>query len=223
MLSWMTTFATTPWWNWLLNWLVAYYKSDTNWSFPDAHSTNDGTINGATYTTSGKINWAYSYTTNDWIDIPINSQSQFTKAAWVYITADTSGAIMSKYDGSLKIDQLYYNDVSNNIIQDFGQVWWSRNQVGTAAISLNTWYYVVTTWDWTTAKIYLNAWTPVTSTTTPDDFVDTTNFDLWARQWTWFLSGRIDEIWYWNRALSADDVTLLYNSWSGFSYDNFTN
>ena len=55
--------------NGLLNNLVSYYKMDTNGSFPDAHGTNNGTINWATYTASGKINWGYSFDgVNDWVD-----------------------------------------------------------------------------------------------------------------------------------------------------------
>ena len=76
--------------NGLLNNLVSYYKCDTNGSFPDAHGSNDWTINGATYTASGKINWAYDYdwvndTINTWTstDFEINWSDNFSQSIWV--------------------------------------------------------------------------------------------------------------------------------------------
>ena len=58
--------------NWLLNWLVSYWKADTNWSFPDVHWTNDWTLSWVSYTASWKIGWAY---TSDWVNDKIDCWS----------------------------------------------------------------------------------------------------------------------------------------------------
>jgi hypothetical protein len=209
--------------NWLLNNLVSYYKCDVNGTFWDSHWSNTWTINWATYTASWKINGAYSYTTNDWVDVPLNSTTNFTKSMWVKITADVVWHLMSKYDWSSKMDQLYYYSVDKKIYSNIWQVWGNRNTVSTAAISLNTYYHIAVTRDWTTQKIYLNAWTPVTSAATADNFVDTVNFDIWRRNDPVnYLSWVLDEIGYWDTALTADDITTLYNWSSWLSYDSFT-
>lgn len=78
----------------------------------------------------------------------------------------------------------------------------------------NNWHHIVGTWDGTTAKIYnnnvevkseipvgtINDWT--------GNLVMGSDYDA-----TFFFDGTIDEVRLYNRALSADEITLLYKSY----------
>ena len=98
---WIISYSA--WWvsNWLLNNLVSYYKCDTNWSFPDAHWSNNWTINWATYTASWKINGWYSYATNDYVsmtdDASFKMTTSFTVSAWIKSTDTTNVQCIFSY------------------------------------------------------------------------------------------------------------------------------
>jgi len=89
-----------------------------------------------------------------------------------------------------------------------------------SALSLSTWMHVAVTSDGGELKIYVNG-VEVNSTTagssaiTFDHFTagcgsNGTSGDNW--------NGAIDEFGVWQRALSADEVTQLYNSGNGLAY-----
>jgi Concanavalin A-like lectin/glucanases superfamily len=82
------------------------------------------------------------------------------------------------------------------------------------AVSQGAWYHLVATYDGTTTKLYVNAGTPGTSTATINTTAGQTiniGFDpLYG-----YLQGLIDDVAIWNRALTASEVTALYNSGAG--------
>jgi hypothetical protein len=90
----------------------------------------------------------------------------------------------------------------------------------TAALSATTWYHVVFTQSGTTKSIYVNAGTPTTATATY------TGAQTGEVMWIGvdhggasnFFDGTMDEIGFWGKALSDDEVTALYNSGNGVSY-----
>ena len=155
-------------------WLIAHYLFD--WDATDETANHNGVVYWAV------TDWdSYSFDGNDYIEVWILSSSNFTYMFDFIVTSDISGALTSKYDGSSKIQQLYYDAISNKIKLDFGQVWWSRNIISTNEISLNTRYKVVISWDWTTSKIYLNWILQNSSTIIPSDWIDAKSLDIWRR------------------------------------------
>jgi len=217
--------------NWLLNNLVSYYKFDTNWSFPDAHWSNDWTINGATFTASWKINWAYSFDwTNDWIDLPA-----WTNDPWTW---DVSIAFWYKSTQTATNREIYANTVTatNHIRIGHNFTAWKLqvyffDGTNQDSIASNTtindwsWHYIVVTRDTTAWKGYIYIdWSEdknFTNTAT-GSLTNTDAESIWYRNSASYFGGEADELWIWHRALSADDVTTLYNDWNGLWYPNFT-
>lgn len=98
----------------------------------------------------------------------------------------------------------------------------------------DTWAHVVMVYDGTQGtatdrmKIYLNG-SPAgglsftgTLPTTLDSSGDQGNFSIGKEVGAVYSDGNIDEVGLWTRALSAGDVTSLYNSGSGLAYGSFT-
>ena len=109
---------------------------------------------------------------------------------------------------------LRYEAYGNNRL-----TFWIRNDdaynngaISNVSISLNVWYHVVGTYDSSgTAKIYVNTVSGINST----GGSTMTNTDSWRmgsqRDTANDLNGSIDQVRIFNKALSAGEVTTLYN------------
>ena len=219
--------------NWLRNNLVSYYKMDTNGSFPDAHWSNNGTINGATFTASGKINWGYDF---DWINDDVISSTSIwawnkTVSFWIRWTNNSSTADIRQ---SLKLLDAAWDDENiafsyNHVATTFQSAFNVKNTLNqffpaklSTPLLWNNWYFIIWVIDWTNLKAYCN-W--ALEDTTP--FTGTLNNPDTMLIWKWWVSSAyydwlLDELWIWDKALSQTEITDLYNSWAWLSYDNFT-
>lgn len=91
----------------------------------------------------------------------------------------------------------------------------------TTAIGTGSWVHVIYTRTGTTHKIYINgASDTLASSTTSANSIDYSTDDLWFGQRNAGLrfNGKLDEIGIWNVALSAAEVSELYNGGSGLAY-----
>jgi len=107
----------------------------------------------------------------------------------------------------------------------------SDNSGGSTALSNDTWYHLVGTYDGTTAKVYINGILDHTDTValgTVADFWRTgcVNYSASPSE---FFGGDIDEVAVWDVALDADAVAAVYNSGSPINlnqnkgnYDEYT-
>ena len=205
--------------------LNAYWTLDNDLT----DSTGNGhtlTNSGATYTSSGKINGAYefdatiSYITAGNIG---EGYSQITVSAW-FNTDDLIGThdIVTNYvasgDRAFSIstnnDEIsaLIGDSSNNI---------AYSNTNDANLVVDTWYNVILTYDGTNTKLYLDG-VEKFDVTGASGSLDTTTTDteIGGRLGLSYLfDGQIDEPSIWSRALSATEVTELYNSggYSSFS------
>jgi hypothetical protein len=222
---------TTPS-NWLLNNLVSYYKMDTNGSFPDAHGSNNGTINGATFNTNWIINWCYQFDwTNDYIDLNFSwIYDDYSISMWVYIESPLNkwGLFWSYNTSTLNRIQLEILDPPNIQIRD-QRNWSLSTLVSNSALNLNEWYHIVITSkrNWL-MRMYINWVLQSQTSSVTNTPVNLTWLDF-AFNWlnlNWsvidFTFDRQDELWFWTKELNQTDVTNLYNSWAWLSYDNFT-
>jgi len=220
--------------NWLLTSLVSYWKCDTNGSFPDAHWSNTGTINGATYTASWKINWAYDY---DWVNDYISTADIDLWLSWAAFSIN----IWFKHDESSISSRVLiqkWTSWSNNAIPYSLSIrnsswlkisliiWtWSSNfqAFWTTTLTQWQWYMATLVRSGTSYKVFLD-WdtvTPDISTTSslsPYNTADTLNIWRWWAYYKW----TIDEVGVWDTALTDEQVESLYNSSSWLSYDSFT-
>ncbi len=86
--------------------------------------------------------------------------------------------------------------------------------VSSGALNNDQWYHAVCTFDTTSGlKLYINAGTAITAVGT--NFTGLSNnifIGSTAAAATYAFNGDIDEVAIWDKVLSADDVTTIYNS-----------
>lgn len=203
--------------------IEVYYKLDTNNSTqPDSVGSNDGTVTGATYTASGKINGAYSFdatTEKIVLDSAITFTGAFTISFWgkpnSYDSIDYGMAMASSssasYSGLRLVtssDKLLLSitgserrwDLSSNIVGD------------------GNWHHFVFTRN---ASNIPSAWIDGVDKGVLAECTGTASFDQMARYqnsngYSW--NGLIDEMGLWSRELTDTEIGELYNSGSGLTY-----
>ena len=92
--------------------------------------------------------------------------------------------------------------------------------------SANTWYHAVFVADGTNLTVYVNGVQRAQSAFAYDiSYGADATLIIGGRDSAngWTMNGRLDEIGMWNRALTTDEITALYNSGSGLSYSSFGN
>ncbi len=214
----------------------AYYTLD-NVLTDSTGNGNTLTNFGASQTPSGKINQAFDFinTQNDFMISPVAVSVSFTFSLWFNgVTASNSwfGLVSTLNVGGEGISMRVYeeNDGDNRIvIQKIGGG--SENvycYVGSPTCDVNlgdiqnVWNHIVGTFDTSTntLKLYFNG-VFMGSTTTSSDITH----DLTPRFGKYFSDsssdgwdGRLDEIGYWERAITQSEVTTLYNGGVGLQY-----
>jgi len=210
------------------NGLVGWWPFNGN-ANDESGNGNNGTVNGASLTSdrSGNGNNAYSYDgVNDFIEVQNNSSlnpTNYTVSAWV----NPSGFYLNNQD-----DANYIVGKGNDYNQgNYSLLYKSLNRKAYGAIgvfnfvnttsSINTgnWYNLISTWDGTNLKIYFNGILENTSVSNSINIGNSNEnlfFGTMATNPTWpyWLNGKIDDIGIWNRALTQQEITALYNSQS---------
>ena len=205
----------------ITNGLVLFFNFATNTTtVPDlSGNANTGVVSGATWTSEGWTNGAYSIdSTAEGISVPCTASLKLPKwtiTCWLKCVSNTTteaGIISRGYHlGNYRNYQLaiYQLKVSG----------WFEDQYGTDCdadwsdtISYGTWYHAAYTYDGTNSCLYMNG-TLVSShaqTITPrTDQND--NVLLWKYDDNWTLGGTIDETRIYNRALSGAEIRYLYH------------
>lgn len=201
---------------------VAHWKLDetSGTAAADSAGSNHGTlVNGPTRVT-GKCGKALRFDGyNDYVSISNSACFQVTRAltiaAWVKGETwpnNTSWAnvVLRKGDANPNNWQLaiwqgkvaLYLDANDDV-----------GVTGTTTLATNTWYHVAGTWDGSTVRIYVNGVlnnTPVSRTAAIS--TDTRPVYLGGRSGsTDILKGTLDDVRFYNKALSAAEITTLYN------------
>lgn len=226
------TFVSAPTNNPLWNNLVAYYTGDNTPN--DAKGTANGTlVNGASYST-GKINNGFSFDgINDYANfgnnLDFNGSTPFSFSAWVKpTTLGELNCILSKMVAATA--QGYYLRLENGI----KFVMYNADTSGvavttTTSIPLNVYTHITVTYSGNGLgngfNIYVNG-VNTTLTIVRNAFYgsasNTASFSI-GSQYTGisaslFFKGVIDEVGAWSRALTATEVTELYNAGAGKQY-----
>jgi hypothetical protein len=198
--------------------IVAWWRGDGNAT--DSIGYNDGTlVNGAGFIT-GKVGKAFALNgVNQYMTVSragiTPPATAMTEDAWFYIVAHVgpydpiasgvpesgNGFTMEFLSGSLSfwifLKNTYYYVTSPN------------------AIPLKHWVHAVATYDGANLILYLNG-TPVASgsvpaaTIAPSDLAQIGGYPSEGR----FSNARIDEVSFFNRALSAEEVAAIYGAGS---------
>ena len=207
----------------LQNGLTGYWPFCGN-ANDDSGNGNNGTVNGATLTTDrfGNANSAYNFvkTNNNYIQMNNTvgnfGTSDFSISAWYSSTDNISSHIINKrfsqsWGNYWELTKFLFgiNDTNNN--SNYNVI--NNNQVQ----SPNTWYNIIITRNGTSIKYYINGLLYQTITTTViNNISNTSNLVIGAvlTPLTGVLQshdGKIDDIGIWNRALTQQEITSLYN------------
>jgi len=216
------------------NGLVGYWPFNGN-ANDESGNGNNGTVNGATSTSdrNGNANSAYNFDGNaDYIVIP-NSNSlnpnSISFSFWVLFNNGNCG-VLSKSD-SITTDNYGYSIIYNFQNQNTG-LFTGWNTTGSCTypysnggytfgssnnIQSNIWQHVVVTIDNNgQCKQYVNGVATYLYTHIPLNSCNSTSSLLHlGRQWfgdPCWLNGKLDDLGIWNRALTQQEITDLYNS-----------
>jgi hypothetical protein len=187
----------------------------------DSAGSNNGTITGATWT-SGVIGGALSFNgSGDYVNVGntvMHNLAKGTFTAWVFpvnlssvcggynfayvigVNGDSGGELGFRVNG----DGSGWCSVKNNVTN--GYLAFPAGSIATGG-----WYHVAMTWDGTYWKVYING-VQKDSKTFSQGTSSASNTALIGKGWdgcSW--NGTIDDVRFYNRALSAEEVLLLFD------------
>jgi hypothetical protein len=206
------------------NGLVGWWPFSGN-ANDESGNGNNGTVNGATLTTDrfGLANKAYSFDGMD-DDIIIDNefnfdfQYNFSISLWVNSFSTDLGQkiLVSKfqnYDDS-------YSVALNNENAQFNLAWaptaWTPFQP-TQTILPQIWNQIIVTFDSVNIQVYINGFLELTSpyqNTVFNSQAPIVFGNFFGNNWSSgsYFNGFLDDIGIWNRALSPQEISDLYNS-----------
>lgn len=203
-----------------LSGLVSYWKLDeSSWNFSDGTWGNVGIPTSVTSVSwkignASSLSWGTSYismTNTLWTlwDNP------YTISMWVKpITRDTTNWDLLLWAGNRNQQHIIASDWKLTLTTYDGT---ANNVIGNTVLSNGNWYHVVFQRTSSSAgKIYVNGSDDTSATasmravasTLAHEFRLGSRQDYTASNFNWV----IDEVWIWNRALSASEITALYNA-----------
>ncbi len=194
--------------------LVSWWGGDNN--ALDIVGTNNGTLmNGATYG-AGKVGQAFSFDgVDDYVNVPTlttqNFPSSFTMGAWVKANVlPGSIAVLAGMPGGYQLDLLSDGGI---YFGNSGAMVYSNTK-----ISSGSFYHVAASFDAGNVKIYINGIPDQVGTSTNRLGTDWTfqigGFGVYDGPPTGFFQGVIDELEVYDRALTADEISAIYNAGS---------
>ncbi len=214
------------------NGLVGYWPFNGN-ANDESGNGNNGTNNGATLTTDrfGNSGKAYNFNgTNNFILVPSNTafnSNDISVSMWVS---------SSNIQRQIALIRLTYSNASNehfgiafNDINQYGVeiaakynnpsctagLGWKKNEK-IQNIMDNNFHHVVGTISGNIMKLYIDGMLANTLTTAFSQTSSCWNGDIQiGRNWstyTNYFNGKLDDIGIWNRALTQQEITNLYNS-----------
>jgi hypothetical protein len=210
--------------------LVGYWPFCGN-ALDESGNNNHGTVNGATLTADrfGNAGSAYGFDgVNDLIKInhsvPLNA---FPMSISIWCQGNSQyGSLISKYTSCSsnngwqlhsmegKISTYSYNFLGGAYLNCDGDI--------SKIISDNIWYNIVSTYDLLGVKIYVNNVLVFTKpyvgngnmsayTNSQDVYIGTELNSINCSPFSTYYSGQIDDIAIWNRVLTPQEITQLYN------------
>jgi len=182
---------------------------------------NNGFLAGQTSTTTviGKIGQALEFDgSNDYVNVPHSAElspSVVTMAAWIKIPESTGDheTIVSKFDAVSAFDG-YMLSIGNGGSQGLVAVWdgdgWN---VGVGSVDDGDWHHVVGIVDTASVSYYIDGSFDASDVTTPT-LSQSAELHVGNRTDNGFsgeFDGLIDDVRVYNRVLSAEEVSRLYD------------
>jgi Concanavalin A-like lectin/glucanases superfamily len=178
---------------------------------------NNGTINGATWTTSGKYGNALNFNGSNAL-VTINNAASLqlttgmTLEAWVYptVTGPWWGDVIYKGNDNYYLEGTSY---SSGFPAMGGTLPNAPPLYGTAVLALNTWAHLAATYDGATMRLYVNGVQVASRAQTGAIETSTNPLQIGGDSiYGQYFTGRIDEVRIYNRALSATQIQSDMNT-----------
>ncbi|MFZ4456149.1 MAG: LamG domain-containing protein [Bacteroidales bacterium] len=228
----LTNIVSFESWKFPTDGLVAWYPFNGN-ANDESGNVNNGTVSGAILSTDRFSNPNKSYYfngTSNYINSNVKLPNIFSISVWTNVEqykSFTTQNIGSKFITS--IDNNYPNtgfEISGDIPTTNGQIsisFWnnittpSQGILSSNLTSLNKWYFMTATYDGSKLSYYFNGKFEKSINAT---FIqNNTNVMFGARRvpvasgnYNFFLQGKLDDVGIWNRVLTQDEITTLYNA-----------
>ena len=189
---------------------------------------NNGTVTGATSTTDrfGNANTAYSFNgTSNYITVPLtsplntNNITGLTLSGWCRLNSLTSiNSILNIFDAStpIKTYVIKYDGTSSPVFNGINGVDGSAATIslnGLGSPTINTWYNVVLTCDYSnnSSKLYINGVLQSQSSVILNrPILTTVHIGAWVPlNGYWYANGKLDDLGIWNRALTQQDILSI--------------
>jgi hypothetical protein len=175
-------------------------------------------IASGTQTPSSYDNAASFNGSNQFLRISDNASlrlagTDFTISLWVRPTVLSNNFLLSKWDG-----------VNDYALYQFatGRFTWTTRGVdnlSAGSLSVGTWSLIVITYTGTTLRIYLNGTLDSTFTSVAPPIDTTNNYSINGDSGGNFgTNASISSVGFWKRALTASEVTALFNNGAGRTY-----
>lgn len=169
-------------------------------------SNNIGTINGATWNTTGSNGASLSFDgSNDYVNVPTNATLNITNNITI---------ISKVWHNSIKSNEIVYKgSTAGYLLQTWsdGKIYCSigdgaSRQVssGTTTVSVGEWDYLACTYDGTDLKLYKNKNLVGTLSISTTISVSPNNLTIGGQNN--FFDGLIDDTWIYDRALTFDEI-----------------
>jgi len=209
--------------------MVGYWKFDEgsgNTAYDLSNYTNDGTINGDPKWVAGKIGAALEFDgSDDYVDCgndpSLNINDRITVAAWVKTTSTAHGYFVSKgtaWDeiGHYAIGQEYNVPMTFQfeIAGSGGTVELDSN----IAVNDGQWHYIVGTYDDPVVKVYVDGVEENTMRESSRLTGSTVGGLTIGQRGGNIISGIIDEVRIYNRALTEPEILAAMEGGEGFPY-----
>ncbi|MGD0205284.1 MAG: LamG-like jellyroll fold domain-containing protein [Dehalococcoidia bacterium] len=211
--------------------IVSHWRCDegSGTTASDSVDANDGTLDGATWTT-GKVGNALSFDGNDRVVIPDSSSlnpSNITVETWVNFDRIAYGPGVTGTDaqflickGGDRTEGAYYLfqgglDSSSSHLAFTIKSGGGRLQLLTPEMTLETnrWYHVAGTYDGNTMKIYLDGVLQVSGDMGPTQVGNSSPLYFGYNDvggFPYYLDGSLDEVAIFSRALTAPEIQRHY-------------
>jgi RHS repeat-associated protein len=201
---------------------VAAYSFDegVGSTLHDSAGGNDGTVEGATWTSSGKHGGALDFDgTDDLVSIPdapsLNFTTSFTLEAWVSPDTSTNwgATVIDKSDdandttGYWLSTQGIEESLGPEVPQGYAARWGTvKGVAGTGELPTNTWSHLALTSDGTNLRLYVDGELISTASGTSAEATASSLKLGRGNLWDTYFDGKIDEVRLYDIALSQSDI-----------------
>jgi hypothetical protein len=179
---------------------------------------NEGTVNGATRTASGRFGRALSFDgINDRVDVPDAASLDLTNAmtleAWVRPSSNSGWqtALLKERGTTGHVYALYASNGATPITESYLTSY--NGATAPSPLALNTWTHLASTYDGTTLRLYVNGTQVATKAFSGAMAATASPLRIGGNAvWGEYFSGLIDEVRVYNRALSATEIGADMNA-----------